>query len=234
MFRFGWQYRSITGILLLILCGAGCAVTDFGQHDGGGSTCASPQVVSSTDELIQRLAVIEWTPVGGYSSHIPSVSHDMFISGVVRLAAQQIPVPQSCLTRHDCRHEVLLTVASSQPEIECQANDMGGCHTISLTDTTVRFRGIMRDTHPSRWNFSPVLEIISACSTPCSSSEFRCATDNTCWSSFDAYCRLCGGQSKEACACQSAEGVLPDGSDCHFWMSGDVIQSGTCQAGICR
>lgn len=222
-----------TLFILFICCCAGCAGINSDQAHGGAA-CESSYVVQSPEELVEFLTQIAWTPVGNYSNNLPSVSQDVRISGTMTLAAAQIPVPQACLNRMDCRHDVLLSVSPSLSDVICQTNDAGGCDAISLTDTTIRFRGIMRDTHPSRWNFSPMLEVVSACSTPCSTGEFRCPADNTCWSSFDAYCRLCGGQSKEACACQSPEGVLPDGSECHFWVSGDVIQSGTCLTGICR
>ena len=222
-----------TLFILFIYCCAGCADINSGQTPGD-ATCESPYIVQSSDELVEFLTQIAWTPVGNYSNNLPAVSQDVRVSGTMTLAAAQIPVPQSCLNRMDCRHDALLSASPSLSGVTCQANDAGGCDAVNLIDTTIRFRGIMRDTHPSRWNFSPMLEIISACATPCSTGEFRCPADNTCWPSFDAYCRLCGGQSKEACACQSPEGVLPDGSDCHFWVSGDVIQSGTCLAGICR
>lgn len=233
MLQIRLKNRCYLSIIPLILACVGCAAVNSNPNDNG-AVCGQPQIVQSTDEFVRFLTQIEWTPIGGYSNRLPVASQDVFIAGTLTLAATQIPVPQACLNRHDCRHDALLTVSSSLSGVECQANDVGGCETVSMADTTVRFRGIMRDTHPSRWNFSPTLELLSACSAPCESGEFRCPTDNTCWSSFDAYCRLCGGQTKEACACQSPEGILPDGSECHFWMSGDVIQSGTCQVGVCR
>lgn len=231
--RIRLQNQYVGFILFFAWCCAGCAAVNSDQPSDSAA-CEPPQMIQSTDELLQFLTQIEWTPIGGYSNRLPVASQDVFIAGTLTLAATQIPVPQACLNRHDCRHDARLTISSSLSGVECQTNDVDGCETVSVTDTTVRFRGIMRDTHPSRWNFSPTLELLSACSAPCESGEFRCPIDNTCWSSFDAYCRLCGGQTKEACACHSPEGVLPDDSECHFWMSGDVIQSGTCQVGVCR
>ncbi len=220
-------------VLLIVCAAAGCAAVNSDRHDDTAA-CEPPRLVQSTEELLEFLAQIEWTPVGGYSNRRPVVSQDVLVSGTMTLTPAQVPVPQSCLNRGDCRHEATLFVSSSLPGVECQGNETGGCDAMNLTDTRVRFRGILRDTHPSRWNFSPMLETLPACSAPCMDGEFRCPADDTCWSSFESYCRLCAGQTKEACACQSPEGNQPDGSDCRVWVSGDVIRSGTCQAGVCR
>jgi len=195
--------------------------------------------ISEKDELLDLISGLEWRSEGGYTQGLPQVSHDMVVSATIMLNAQDIAPPKSCLERPDCRQIVAIAIPDEIEGVLCASTEtvLGKeyCSWVNFSQAAkFRTRPKLVDMHPSEWNYIPVLEIISSSDTPCAQSEFRCEIDNTCWASFDSYCRLCVGMDKERCACQSTLGKLTDGSDCQYWMSGDVIFSGKCQVGVCK
>jgi hypothetical protein len=195
--------------------------------------------ISQPSDLISIISTVEWTPSGGYTSLHPPVSGDLLATEALHLSASQIQAPTSCLERPDCRHAVTIRLLNQVQTISCQQTEqvLGSeyCAEVNIP-AGARFRilGILYDTHPGQWNYIPILQILPASDVPCLEGEFRCAIDNTCYANFDGYCRSCLGLEKERCACQSPEGDLPNGSDCQYWQSGDVLMAGKCRAGVCK
>jgi hypothetical protein len=203
-------------------------------------------VIQASAELLASIAASEWTASGGYTSSLPSVSPDYQAGEAFVLSAAEIQVPPSCQARSvptspgsNCRNAVAVQLSNQLPAITCLQTEqvLWGeyCAQVSIpAGAAFRFRGVLLDTHPAQWNYIPVLELLPPSDAPCLEGEFRCAVDQTCFAGFDGYCRSCLGLEKERCACQSPQGDLPDGSACQYWLSGDVLMSGKCQAGVCK
>lgn len=201
--------------------------------------CPPPQEIQSSDQITEILHSLEWTPAGEYSSNPLGITTDIRFSQPVSLNLGDIQPPANCLERPDCRHAVVLDMSRWVDGANCLEEEpvlwMNTCKVVEVKqDTVLRFRAKLLDTHPGEWNYVPTIEFVPSCSTPCQSNQFRCALDNTCWDSFDQFCRLCLGKEKEQCACQSSQGDLPNGSDCQYWISGDVLEAGKCTSGWCR
>ena len=195
--------------------------------------------IQQTTELLTLISTVEWTPSGGYTSLRAPVSGDFQVRQALTLSAAELQVPSTCMERPDCRHAVAIWLHSQLQGVAClqTENVLGGeyCANVSFPEGVVfRLRGLMRDMHPSQWNYIPVLEILPASDVPCLEGEFRCTADNTCFANYVGYCQDCQGLEKERCACQSPQGDLPDGSECQYWVSGDVLEAGKCRAGVCK
>lgn len=188
-------------------------------------------------ELIRLLSQLEWGAQGPYSSKSIPITPDIVITNPIRVSPNEIPIPAACQKRTDCRHSVSLGYSRPVPGIHCEGSEkyLGrqSCREIALSPGKYRFRGIMIDTHPSRYNFIPFLEVYSSSKEACEQGEFTCTGNNTCYSSFNEYCRLCLGLAADECACRDENGIMPDGSKCRFFVSGDVKMGGVCRQGIC-
>lgn len=210
------------------------------SHESGEEiTCPQPQEIQTGYQINKILASLEWTPAGEYSSRPLGITADIRFPKPVTLNPGDIQPPQRCLDRPDCRHTVVLDMSRWVEGANCLEEEpvlwLNSCKVVEFEqDTVLRFRVKLLDTHPGEWNYIPTIELVPSCSTPCQSNQFRCALDNTCWDSFDQFCRICLGKEKEQCACQSPQGDLPDGSDCQYWISGDVLEAGKCASGWCR
>lgn len=227
--------------MLVVVIGAGCA-----DDDGGGSSttvslppldCPEPVVVSSAEELVAALALLEWQGQGNYTSGCLPVTPDLIISGTVVLEADDLPVPADCLDRSDCRPEAAFREVSGVAGATV-AGDAGfdcaaGFTRLTLVDTTVRLRPMLLDTHPCRYNFVPLVAVLPPCGTPCGEGQELCPVDGVCYSAGTRFCQSCEGGTKEACACRGPEGPLADGSPCSYWQSGDVRCEGVCRQGAC-
>lgn len=198
----------------------------------------SIQLHNSVD-ISSLASALDWTFTGGYSSLRVPISGDLQAAESIELTAADLKPPASCLERPDCRRAVAIEISDQLPAITCQSTEQvlwkETCAIVSFpAGARFRIRGILYDTHPGEWNFIPILQVLPPSDMPCREGELRCEADNTCFASFDDYCRTCLGQEKERCACQSPQGDLPNGSDCQYWLSGDVLQAGKCQAGVCK
>jgi hypothetical protein len=223
----------------------GPTVTDGSPADKGGKLdgptpqeCAAATKVSSATDLIAHLDTLTWEWVGPYSSTLLPVSDDIELSTKLTVEAKDIAVPADCLNRPDCRHQVTFMINSSMARVFCEEEEqvefLSGCAKLSLDTLTVRFRASLQDTHPSQYNFVPIIEVLPECNAPCSQGQFECEANHTCWGSFGAYCRLCLAADKQDCACLTAQGPKPDDADCEFMVSGDVMCSGKCKDGRCE
>jgi hypothetical protein len=199
--------------------------------------CPDAVAVASTEDLVAALAALQWRGEGNYTSGCLPITPDLIVSGTVVLEAKDLPVPADCLDQSDCRPEATLALVQAIPGVtlEGDANlDCGGGFTrLTLTDTTVRLRPMLRDTHPCRYNFVPLVEVHPPCGTPCGDGLALCPVDGVCYATGTSFCQACEGGTKEACACRGPDGPLADESPCSYWVSGDVRCDGVCRQGVC-
>ncbi|MBN2113633.1 MAG: hypothetical protein JW785_05835 [Acidimicrobiia bacterium] len=223
-------------------------VTGCGDDDGGLATvgptstlpdleCPEARPVIDSQDLIDELALLTWEGWGPYSSGVKPVTADLVITGTVALNASALPVPENCLSRPDCSPQAGLVlhpgVAGAVGEGDAYIECADSYARIVLTDTTVRLRPYLRDTHPCAFNYVPMVEVLPPCGTPCSEGQGLCPVDGVCYSLGDAFCRLCEGGTKEECACRGPEGPLEEGAPCSYWQSGDMKCEGRCRSGAC-
>lgn len=198
------------------------------------SACPEPVTVTDAEGFLAVLAGVPWDAVGPYSSGSEAPSADVVVDGTFTISGDEVPLPDSCLGRDDCRHTAV--ISSSQPGTTVGGGEswFEGVTTLTISDTTVRLSPSLMDTHPGPFNFVPVLSLTAPCGTPCAPDGFACQADLSCYWSFDSYCRRCEGRSAEECACRTETGAVEDGTSCDFFESGDVINSGVCRAGRCE
>jgi hypothetical protein len=223
---------------------AGC---DDGGGEGSSSTtsttlapleCPEPIAVASTEDLVAVLAALPWEGLGAYTSGLLPITPDLVVSGTVVLNAADLPIPASCLGRSDCSPQgglrldvpVAGAVAGGHADLPC-----GDAYArLTLTDTTVRLRPFLYDTHPCQFNFVPIVEVALPCGSPCGEAQALCPVDGVCYGAGTGFCQACEGGSKEVCACRGPEGPLEEGAACSYWQSGDVKCVGTCRQGTCE
>ncbi len=228
-------------LLALLLPAALLLVAGCGD-DGGATTvpgleCPEPVVVASAEELVDQLNNLVWEGLGAYSSGVLPITADLVVTGTIALDASALPVPNDCRQQSDCSPVAGLVLGSEVTGAvgEGDANLVCGDSyaRILLTDTTVRLRAYLRDTHPCTFNATPMVQVLPACGTACGEGQRMCPVDGVCYAAGTAYCQSCEGGSKESCACQGSEGPLEEGASCTYWESGDVRCDGTCRAGVC-
>lgn len=205
----------------------------------GLTTQLSSTELRSPDDFSSLASALEWTYSGGYTSLRVPVSGDLQAAEAMLIPAASLAPPETCLQRQDCRQAVAIEISPRLSAVSCNKVEQvlwkEVCAEVSLpAGARFRMMGILYDTHPGQWNYIPILQLLPASDVPCLEGELRCQSDSTCFASFDDYCRTCLGLAKERCACQSPQGNLPNGSDCEFWLSGDVLQAGKCWWGVCR
>ncbi|MFH1330916.1 MAG: hypothetical protein ABIJ48_09745 [Actinomycetota bacterium] len=231
-----------TAVVVLAAVAAGCG------DDGGGTSssstttllplqCPNPVTVTSAEDLVAVLTATAWAGLGSYTSGPLPITPDLVVVGTIVLDASALPVPEDCRGRADCSPQAGLrvdlpvdgVVAEGDANLEC-----GDAYSrVIFTDTTVRLRPYLRDTHPCRFNFVPLVEVAPPCGSPCGEGQRLCPVDGVCYAAGTGFCQACEGGAKEACACRGPEGPLEDGSDCSYWQSGDVLCDGTCRQGVC-
>jgi hypothetical protein len=225
-------------------------VLAVGCGDGGGETssttsttlseldCPGPIAIASTADLVEVLADITWEGLGEYTSGLLSITPDLVVSGTVVLEAADLPIPADCLARPDCSPQGGFWIGAPVPGVVAGGDAPGPCVVgfarLTLTDTTIRLRPTLYDTHPCQYNFVPFVEVVGPCGSPCGPDAELCPYDGACYRAGATFCRLCEGGSKEDCACQGSEGPLEEGASCTYWVSGDVQCVGACRQGACE
>jgi len=197
------------------------------------AACATSPVISDAAALVAQLeATPAWVPFGRYTSGCLAASDDQPVSGTITLDGGDVAIPASC---QGCP-EVGFVVRGQPAGVECldpeQFFDFTLCHGIRFTDTTVRFRTIQMDLHPAV-NAMAVVEVLAPCAAPCGASELACEASHTCWSTVRDHCAYCLAGSNDACACWDGDDFADDGTPCDRYTSGDIIEAGTCQRGVC-
>lgn len=201
--------------------------------------CAAATTVGDAPALIGVLDGLTWNWVGPYTSKLQIYSDDVEVQGKLTVAGHQLAVPPDCLSRSDCRQQVSFRLASAVSGVTCVKQQteipwLDSCDEIAIENTTVRFYAAHYDTHPSLYNFVPLITVVASCQTPCAAGALRCQANQSCFASFESYCRLCLERDKQACPCLTAAGNEADGTACDFMVSGDVVCSGECKDGFCQ
>jgi hypothetical protein len=245
--------REIALFVPLFLIAAACGsdsglFTDTGGETSGTVTstgsddveleCPEPVAVDDVQDIVDVLAGMDWIGYGPYSSGPLPISPDLIVTGTVEMTSADVPVPQSCLDRDDCLDEATfsgsgLTGVSFEGEPESEYTF--GFTSMTITDTTIRLRPYMQDRHPSPFNSVPIVSVRDRCGAPCGEGSALCPIDGTCYAfvDSDAYCTICEQRPVEECICRTPEGPVPDGESCEYFISGDVIITGTCRDGVC-
>jgi hypothetical protein len=201
--------------------------------------CPDPIGVDDVGDITGILAEMQWKGAGPYGGGVLPVTPDLVVTGTVIVESADVPVPESCLGRNDCLH----AVGFSGPQTDGVALDgspegdfIGLAGRLTLSDTTVRLRPVMLDTHPGPANSVPSVRVLEPCGTPCGPSAATCPADGVCYDTrgeSSAFCLFCEGKGAQECACSATPGTVPDGESCSYFVSGDVVCTGTCRDGTC-
>lgn len=236
----------LLGVVALVAgCGGegGTAASDGSTTAAATTTvppapeCPAPVAIASAADLVAVLAATPWRGLGLYTSGPLPVTPDLVVTGTVVLEAADLPVPEDCRARPDCRPDAAFRMGVPLPGVVPEGVADFACSDgfarLTLTDTTVRLRPYLYDTHPCEYNLVPLVAVLPPCGTACPEGEALCPVDGVCYAAGEGFCRLCEGGAKEACACRGSEGPLPEGSACSYWRSGDVLCEGRCRQGTC-
>ncbi len=242
--------RTIVWLVVMVVAGSGCG--DGSDVFGGRATtasggadpattyqCPDPIDVEAATDITALLAEMVWRGAGPYGGGVLSITPDLIVSGTVTLESATVTVPESCLGRSDCLH----AVGFSAPELDGVTLDgspegdfIGLAGRLTLTDVTIRLRPVMIDTHPGPANYVPAVRVLEPCGTPCGPAAATCPADGVCYDTRgnpSSFCLFCEGKRAEECACSATPGTVPDGEPCSYYISGDVICTGTCESGTC-
>jgi len=230
-------------VMAAVMLAAGCG-DDGGTSSSSTTTttlpplqCPDPIAVSSVEDLVAVLAATAWEGRGAYTSGPLPITPDLVVAGTVVLEAADLPIPENCLSRPDCQPNAGFRTGVSVPGVLADGvadfTCSDGFARLTLSDTTVRLRPFLRDTHPCRYNFVPLVEVAPPCGSPCGDGQALCPVDGVCYAVGTGFCQACEGGTKEACACRGPEGPLEEGASCSYWQSGDVRCDGTCRRGTC-
>jgi len=237
----GSKVVLVLGLALALIAGCG---DDGGDASSTTSTtlppleCPDPIAITSTEDLVAALAGLSWEGLGAYTSGVLPITPDLVVTGTVTLEAADLPIPQDCLDRPDCSGEGGFWVGAPVPGVGGEGDADLPCGDayarLVLTETTLRLRPFLYDTHPCRFNFVPIVEVAAPCGSPCGEGQALCPVDGVCYAAGTGFCQACEGGSKETCACWGTDGPLDEGASCYFWQSGDVKCVGTCRQGTCE
>lgn len=195
--------------------------------------CETGNIVTSAADLV---SIIEsdstWQSMSEYSTGCLTATKDLPVSGTITIDGNSIALPANCPS---CRPDVVFRVSDDMPGVECRSPeywwDFRVCGEIAITDTTVRLRMGVRDTHPGPYNYAAIVEVIEPCDAPC--AEFACSASHSCYSTARDYCAFCLAGTNEECACWEGSEFAADGTACSFYLSGDIVEVGTCHLGVC-
>lgn len=204
--------------------------------------CGEQQALAAPIQVNELASSLGWTWIGPYASTNIPVTVDLQVEGTLELFSTDLPVPDQCLNRIDCRHEVsfyirpndevngAMLTGQTDEELPWLKDQFG----LTLTDTTVRLRFVVFDTHPEAYNFVPMVQVLPACATTCGENQQECPIDRACYSTISSeYCRLCETKTKEECGCWEPTGMAADNTECSYMVSGDVMCGGICESGVC-
>lgn len=155
-----------------------------------------------------------------------SISNTFWIDETVKIEIGELNNP--CEQGQSCEF-VGFELFGSIPGASVDAS--GGA---SFAETMVRFRGLFQDNHPELPAVLAKVLILPSPSIPCAGEVKRCSRDDVCYQSYQQYCAFCTDLLVNTCACGSWSGTEPEGQECEFWFSGDVLYSGKCTGGECQ
>lgn len=197
-----------------------------------GAYCGPVVEVTDAAGLIAVLNTIPYSALGSYTSARLPISSEIRIRGTFSLKSSDLPLPEGCSEYSGCRQSVWLMMESPIQGVQPLEDAPEGVvlfESLTLSNTVVRLRPILRDTHPGPYNHSPAVMLLADCSVPCGEGTSRCATDGVCYGVGEQSCRLCDALPNKTCACASIE----EGGLCSYHISGDSICGGTCSQGVC-
>ncbi len=203
------------------------------------AACAPAIPLTTRVGLTSAVNTLPWEDLHQLVSKPLAVSGDYRVTGSLVLDAADVVIPPSCDPYlGGCPRPLVIWIQdwADLPGVTClqkTTNKYGGCHRLQIRDTTIRFRALVWDFHPSER--LAVLQLLQACNAPCPRGQLRCAINNTCWRSFhsdfhhdNSYCRLCLGLSQRRCACSTIKGPRADGTKCQYYSNLDVVSGGGC------
>jgi hypothetical protein len=200
--------------------------------------CRPPRVVRSSADWADVFATLDWSSPRVSPPWWSAPSDDLRIMGRVVLDSDRIPRDPACREDADCRPRVVLAMPPADlPGVRClrtlELDTQTFCERLELRDTLVRWRAFHWSQPPwTSWRI-PMVQLISACATPCPPGQVRCAMDQTCWRTPEEHCLACLRESPAVCACRDAHGDRTDGVACSFMIGSDRMVSGRCQQGRC-
>jgi hypothetical protein len=147
---------------------------------------------------------------------------------MVTISSEILEVPKQCKDRDDCRQRIGFEDYCGADGISLFSDSL-----VAFNNVTVRFRGVLRDTHPGEFNLTPMIYVMPPSNHECDDLEMRCAVDDVCYGSWESYCKYCLALTQEECVCRDGDGVFGDGTQCWVFMSADVRLMGACQEGAC-
>ncbi len=225
--------------LVVAVVAAGCGGESVQTTEVPVLECPEPIPIAGPEDLISVLVGTDWRWVGPYSSGGLPVTPDLVVAGEVTIEAGDVPLPESCVEADDCLHEVAFFDSSLDGVMAdgpSAADWIGGYGRLTISDTTVRLRPTLEDTHPGPYNSVPTVSVLAPCGSACSDGAALCPADGACYGTGgtpSAFCLFCEGKGDRECACSAEPGSLPDGTRCEFYLSGDVICTGECRDGVC-
>jgi hypothetical protein len=228
--------------VLLFACGG----SSGGDDDDGALpelpgcpevACAAGPTITTAEELVTFVGAPEFIFFGEYTTGCLVPSPEVSVTGAITVDGADIPVPAGC-TAPGCREQVLFRLNEPVAGIECLDPevkfDYTLCARLAITDATFRIIPVLQDQHPSPdGNFVPVVDVIGACDAACASPELACAETQTCYRTARDQCAYCFDGDNTACACWNGTDFEPDGTECSFFISGDLVEIGACRSGTC-
>lgn len=218
--------------LAVIVVTAACSTTESSAPDPAQlftaacapQTCETGSPATEAAHIDALIAASEWPGLAEYTTGcLP--------------ASKNIPV-QGTITLRGADHDGKFRPRDLVPGVECIGAqyywDFMTCDEVTLTNTTIRIRTVTQDIHPAPENHLRLIEILDACESGCAAETFACEATHTCWPTERDYCAYCLGGDNETCGCWEDGALLPNGSECSIFVSGDIIASGVCEAGRCE
>lgn len=206
-----------------------------------------PELHLGTGEQLLAALTSEWPRPG---IGLSPVSVDLVADRDLEVKSDTLPGPAYCTARctHEprrvdckgtgdpCRFPVRFRLNDPVPGVLVDRDSFAHEGTLLRVKAGTRFRLQQRvhEFHPETPYYDPTILVMPACDAPCKAEERRCAATGLCVPAQpEAYCLVCGGHSRQECACRTPDDAAkPDGTHCTF-LSGDYFPNGTCTQGRC-
>ncbi len=224
---------ALTGCVTGNGAGADC---EANNDTGKIPVCEPVVVVSSASELLAQIEPGWPEPCGEatFWEASPTLTGGLMFSVTIDDFG---PLPDICDVDDPCVVTLSVDTNTVSVELKKEQHDMWDVATeATFGPGTFRIRKEMWYTGPSSKPMF-LVRILPPCTTTCRSFESLC-DDGTCWldREFYRYCVHCQMRPPEECACQTAEGAVPDGQDCFTQPTcpQELSLSGQCFDGVCR
>ena len=115
--------------------------------------CPAATLLTTQAGLVAAVKALPWEDLHQLVSKTLAVSDDYQVAGTLVLDAGSFSSPPTCPAVMGCpSHPTIWTHRDGWPGVTCKQKSTikyGGCHRLELKDTTVRFRALVWDFHPS-------------------------------------------------------------------------------------